>query len=139
MAIIPRPKQEDRIGGKVQLDHYLGHAFELDNWTLTKVLDDILMCQYIDVNEDGTEILRGSVWVPINVVNMTWRLAKVVLAGPDCRTVKQGDIIVFPNDKGIQVSNLNDLKHVVFLNESRIFGVCEPKNLPTPQVKKSKK
>lgn len=139
MAIIPRPKQEDRIGGKVQLDQYLGHAFELDNWTLTKVLDDILMCQYIDVNEDGTEILRGSVWVPINVVNMTWRLAKVVLAGPDCKTVKEGDIIVFPNDKGIQVSNLNDLKHVVFLNESRIFGVCEPKNSEIIEKPKKKK
>lgn len=90
------------------------------------------MCQYIDVNEDGTEIKRGSIWVPINTVNFTWRLAKVLLAGPDCKTVKQGDIVVFPNDKGIQVSNMNDLKHVVFLNESRIFGVCEPK-------KKSKK
>ena len=135
MAIIPRPEQEDRIGGKVQLDHYLGHAFELDNWNLTKVLDDILLCQYIDVNDEGTEILRGSVWVPINVVNMTWRLAKVLLAGPDCKTVKEGDVIVFPNDKGIQVSNLNDMKNVVFLNESRIFGVCESKT----EKKKSKK
>lgn len=129
--MIARPKQEDRIGGKVQLDNYLGHAFELDNWTLTKVLDDILMCQYIDVNEDGTEIKRGSIWVPINTVNFTWRLARVVLAGPDCKTVKEGDTIVFPNDKGIQVANLNDLKNVVFLNESRIFGVCEPKQEKT--------
>ena len=134
--MIPRPEQEDLIKGKLQLDHYLGHAFELDNWTLTKVLDDILLCQYIDVNDDGTEILRGSVWVPINVVNMTWRLAKVIIAGPDCKTVKEGDVIVFPNDKGIQVSNLNDMKNIVFLNESRIFGVCESK---TPKGDKKKK
>ena len=125
--MIDRPEQEDRIGGKVQLDNYLGHSFELDDWTLTKVLDDILMCQYIDINADGTEIKRGSLWVPINTVNFAWRLAKVILAGPDCKTVKEGDIIVFPNDKGIKVSNLNDLRHIVFLNESRIFGVCEPK------------
>jgi hypothetical protein len=65
---------------------------------------------------------------------MTWRIAKVILAGPDCKTVTEGDIIVFPNDKGIQVSNLNDYKNVVFLNESRIFGVCEPKD-----TKKKKK
>ena len=133
--MIPRPEQEDRIGGKVQLDNYLGHAFALDDWNLTKVLDDILMCQYIDVSEDGTEIKRGSIFVPIHTVNFTWRLAKVILAGPDCKTVKEGDIIVFPNDKGIQVANLNGLKHIVFLNETRIFGICEAKE----ENKKSKK
>lgn len=127
MAIIPRPQQEDRIGGKVQIDNYIGNEFNLDGWNLTKVLDDILMCQYIDVNDDGTEIKRGSIWVPINTVNFTWRLAKVILAGPDCKTVKEGDIIVHPSDKGISVQNFNNLKHIVFLNESRIFGVCTPK------------
>jgi co-chaperonin GroES (HSP10) len=126
--MIARPKQEDVIGGKIQIDHYLGQDFNLDGWKLTKVLDDILMCQYIDVSEDGTEVKRGSIYVPINAVNFTWRLAKVVLAGPDCKTVKEGDVVVFPNDKGIQVANMNDLKHVVFLNESRIFGVCQLKD-----------
>jgi co-chaperonin GroES (HSP10) len=136
--MIQRPEQEDRIGGKVQLDNYLGHAFALDDWNLTKVLDDILMCQYIDVSDDGTEIKRGSIFVPINTVNFAWRLAKVVLAGPECKTVKVGDIIVFPNDKGIQVANLNDLRHIVFLNESRIFGICEAK-VVEKTTKKNKK
>jgi co-chaperonin GroES (HSP10) len=125
--MIARPKQEDVIGGKIQIDHYLGQDFNLDGWKLTKVLDDILMCQYIDVSQDGTEVKRGSIYVPINAVNFTWRLAKVILAGPECKTVKEGDVIVFPNDKGIQVANMNDMKHIVFLNEARIFGVCELK------------
>lgn len=125
--MIHRPAQEDKIGGKVQLDNYLGSDMNLDEWNLAKVLDDILMCQYIDINEAGTEVKRGSIWVPVNAVNFTWRLARVLLAGPDCKTVKEGDIVMFPNDKGIQVANLNGHKHIVFLNESRIFGVCEPK------------
>jgi hypothetical protein len=83
------------------------------------------MCQYIDLNDDGTEIKRGNIWVPINAVNFTWRLAKVILSGPDCKTVQEGDIVVFPNDKGIKVASMNGLNHIVFLNESRIFGVCE--------------
>lgn len=124
--MIPRPPQEDKIAGKVQLDNYIGQDLNLDGWKLSKVLDDILMCQYIDVSEDGTEVKRGNIWVPLNAVNFTWRLAKVLLAGPDCKTVKEGDIVMFPNDKGIQVANLNNLKHIVFLNESRIFGVCLP-------------
>jgi len=124
--MITRPEQEDVIGGKVQLDLYKGSSLELIDWNLDKVLDDILMCQYVDVNEDGTEVKRGSIWVPINTVHFAWRVAKVLLAGPKCQTVREGDHIIFPNDKGIQVTNLNGLKNIVFLNESRIFGVCSP-------------
>jgi hypothetical protein len=126
--MIQRPNNlEDKIGGLVQLEQYQGHALELDGWRLNKVLDDILMVQYIDVNEDGTEIKRGSIWVPINTVNFVWRVGKVILAGPNCKTVKENDYIVFPNDKGIQAANINDIKNIVFLSESRIFGICEPK------------
>lgn len=126
---IARPEQEDRIHGLVQIENYKSNSMELDEWNLTKVLDDILMVQYTDVNEDGTEVNRNGIWLPINAVNHVWRIGKVILAGPNCRTVKEGDNVVFPNDKGIQVSSLNDLKHIVFLNESRIFGVCEPKTV----------
>jgi hypothetical protein len=125
--MIPRPPQEDRIGGKVQIDQYIGQELNLQDWKLTHVLDDILMCQYVDVSEDGTEVKRGSIWVPINAGNFAWRVAKVLLAGPNCKSVKEGNHIVFPNDKGIQVANLNGLKNIVFLNETRIFGICEPK------------
>lgn len=126
--MIPRPSNlEDKIGGIVQLDQYQGHALELDGWTLTNVLDDILMVQYVDINEDGTEIKRGNIWVPINAVNFVWRVGRIILAGPNCKSVKEGDYIVFPNDKGIQAANINDLKHIVFLNEGRIFGICNPK------------
>lgn len=125
--MIARPQQEDVIGGKIQIENYAGESIMLEDWKLTKVLDDILMCQFIDTNEDGTQIKRGSIYVPINVSTFAWRLAKVVLAGPNCKTVKEGDVIIFPSDKGLQVASLNGLKNVVFLNESRIFGVCEPK------------
>lgn len=125
--MIQRPDMEDRIGGLVQIDNYKGSEFELDGWKLSRVLDDILMVQYADINEEGDLVKRGSMWVPIHAVNHVWRVGKVLLAGPNCKTVKEEDYIVFPNDKGIQVSNLNGLKNIVFLNESRIFGVCVPK------------
>jgi hypothetical protein len=124
--MIQRPEQEDVIGGLVQIDNYKGSQFELDGWKLTNVLDDILMVQYADINEEGDLVKRGSMWLPINAVNHVWRVGKVLLAGPNCKTVKEGDYIVFPNDRGIQVSNLNGLKHIVFLNEARIFGICTP-------------
>jgi len=135
--MLQRPEQEDIVGGLVQIDNYKGSHFELDGWELTNVLDDILMVQYSDINEDGDMVKRGSMWVPINAVNHVWRVGRVLLAGPNCKTVKEGDHIVFPNDRGIQVSNLNGLKHIVFLNEQRIFGVCKIKAAEVPK-KKSK-
>jgi hypothetical protein len=137
--MLQRPEQEDIIGGLVQIDNYKGSQFELDGWQLTKVLDDILMVQFVDINEDGDMVKRGSMWVPINAVNHVWRVGKVLLAGPNCKTVKEGDFIVFPNDRGIQVSNLNDLKHIVFLNEQRIFGVCTLKEEAPAKKSKSSK
>jgi hypothetical protein len=126
--MIDRPVNlEDRIGGKVQIEHYQGASFDLDGWKLDKVLDNILMVQYADINDEGTAVLRGSIWVPLGAVQQTWRVGKVILSGPECKVVKQGDYIIFPNDRGLQVANLNDLKNIVFLNEDRIFGVCSPK------------
>jgi len=118
---------EDRIGGKVQIDSYSAYELELDDWNLDKVLDDIIMVQYVDVSEDGKEIIRNGIHVPINVVTYVWRVGKVILAGTACKTVKEGDYVVFPNDKGIKAANINGLKNICFLNEPRVFGVCTPK------------
>lgn len=120
-------KLEDRIGGKVQIEMYTGHDFELNDWHIDQVLDDILMVQYVDINEDGTLVKRGHMWVPIDATKFVWRVAKVILAGPSCTLVKPGDFVSFPNDKGIQAREINGLQNICFLNESRIFGTCSPR------------
>lgn len=122
----------DRVKGNVQLDNYTGSEnFNLFGYELTHVLDDILLVKYVDCTDDGTEILKNGVLVPINVSTFTWRIGEVILAGQNCQLVKQGDHICFPNDKGIQVGNLivkgvGKLPNACFLNEDRIFGVCVP-------------
>lgn len=124
---------EDNVKGTVQLDKYASSEnFNLFGYELTTVLDDIILVKYVDCNDDGTEILKNGVWVPINVNTYAWRLGEVVLAGPRCNLVKVGDVVCFPNDKGIQVGNLEvegqgKLKNSCFLNEERIFGICKPK------------
>lgn len=126
--MIDRPTNlEDRVGGKIQIEHYTGCDFELEDWELGEVLDNILMVQYADVNDSGTEVKRGSIWVPLGAVQHTWRVAKVIKAGPKCERVKEGNYVVFPNDRGLSVANLNGMKNIAFLNEDRIFGICNPK------------
>jgi hypothetical protein len=123
-----RSKLEDNVKGNIQLEAYKSDSFELSDWTLTSVLDDILMVQYVDVSETGREVLRNGIYVSVDVTTHVWRVGKVILAGPNCKFTKQGDHVVFPNDKGIRASNINDIKNIVFLNEARIFGVCKLKN-----------
>ena len=70
-------------------------------------------------------VKRGDIWVPINAVNQAWRVAKVLLAGPRAK-IKPGQHVIFPSTFGMKAANINNLKHIVFLNEDRIFGVAEP-------------
>ena len=123
-----RTKLEDKVKGSIQLEAYKSDTFELSDWTLTSVLDDILMVQYVDISETGREVLRNGIYVSVDVTTHVWRVGKVILCGPNCKYTKQGDHVVFPNDKGIRASNINDIKNIVFLNEARIFGVCKLKN-----------
>jgi hypothetical protein len=124
----------DQVKGAVQLDNYAGSEnFNLFGYELTNVLDDIILVKYVDCNDQGTEILKNGVWVPVNTSTFTWRIGEVLLAGPNCKLVKVGDHVTFPNDKGIAVGNLEiaehgKVKNSCFLNEDRIFGVCQPKS-----------
>jgi len=115
----------DKVKGLVRIENYLSSDLNMAGWKLTSVLDDILMCQFVDINEDGTMVKRGDIWVPINAVLQAWRVAKVLLAGPAAK-VKPGQYVIFPSTFGLKASNINNLRHVVFLNEDRVFGVAEP-------------
>jgi len=106
-----------------------------DEFLLSFVFDDILLVEFIDESFDGDSsgaIKRGSIYIPTNALNKAWRKAKVILAGPEVKYAKQGDIVMFPNDKGAPVSNMDIeghgiIKRGMFLNEQRLFGICKQK------------
>ena len=103
-----------------------------DDFELSFIFDDILLVEYIDESEEG-EIQRNGIYVPTNAITKAWRKAKVILAGPKAKYTKENDIVIFPNNLGVTVSNLDisgkgKIKKGVFLNEDRIFGICKLKN-----------
>lgn len=117
---------------QIDLDTYQNDTFSLLGYKLNKVLDDILLVQFVDLSGDGKSVIRGGIHIPLSQVQRTWRLARVILTGPLCKYAQVGDIVCFPDDKGIKVDNIsikgyeNSVRDCVFLNEQRIFGVCEP-------------
>ena len=114
-------------------DRALPSDFGLDDYKLSKVFDDVVLIEYCDVHgtEDGSEyILRGGIAVPINQVHNAWRKGTVILIGPNVKYTSVGEIVVFPNNMGIPITNLEvegygKLKNGLFINEQRMFGICK--------------
>ena len=111
--------------------HSEGDIGLTDDFELTMIFDDILLVEYIDENAEG-EIERNGIFIPTNAVTKAWRKARVILAGPKAQYATVGDIVIFPSNLGLNVSNLDvngtTLKKGIFLNEDRLFGICNLKD-----------
>ena len=101
------------------------------NFNITAVLGDIIMAEFDDCNDDGTEIERDGIWININQTRSCWRSAIVLKVGPGVGDlIAEGTRIAFPNDKGIKnIQTLEDgtRRNIIFLNQERIFGILAPK------------
>ena len=106
--------------------------FGIDDYELSFIFDDILLIEYVDETEQG-EVERNGILVPTNALTKAWRKGKVILAGPDVKYTKEGDIVIFPNNMGVSISNVNvtgkgKVEKGIFLNEERMFGICKRRN-----------
>ena len=101
-------------------------------YDLSQVLDDIILVELVDLGGDANEIVRNGLVVPVNADTQAWRVGKVILCGQGTSLIKKDDFVIFPNNKGIMISNVEiegygTLKHGQFLNEHRIFGIAKPR------------
>ena len=101
-------------------------------YDLVNLLDDIILVEFVDHGGTDNTIVRNGILVPVNADTNAWRIGKVLLAGINCKLVKVGDHVCFPNNMGIPISNIDvinvgTLRMGIFLNEQRIFGVVKPR------------
>lgn len=115
----------------IDLGSYSSNSFDsvFTGYDLDKILDDVILAEFVDVAGEKDEIVRNGIIVKTNAMTNAWRLAKAILLGPNCNLVKKGDTIMFPNNMGVQISKINvtghgQVKNGIFINEQRIFGVC---------------
>ena len=107
--------------------------FGLEDYDLDFIFDDILLVEYVDETVQGDELVRNGIVIPTNALTKAWRKGKVILAGPEAKYVKEGDIVVFPNNMGVTISNVTvagkgKVGKSIFLNEERMFGICIKKD-----------
>ena len=101
----------------------------LYGYKLKSLLDDIMLVKFVDETDDGKLIKRKGLYVPVNTDTKAWRIGKVILAGPNTKYATLGTFVIFPNNLGIPISNIEidgygTLTKGIFLNEQRIFGVA---------------
>jgi hypothetical protein len=124
----------------LNFDKHASDTFTLiDDFVLDKVLDNIILVRYVDTPDSNQTVMRNGILVPIDHTKAAWRIGQIILAGPDCKNVKIDDYVCFPNDKGIPVSNvvvkgLGKIKQSIFLDETRIFGVCSKAEQPASTI-----
>jgi len=116
----------------IDLSSHSEGDFGIRDYELSFIFDDILLVEYIDTADEGDGVMRNGIYVPTNALTKAWRKARVILAGPDVKYTKVGDIVIFPNNLGVTVANIDienvgSIKNGIFLNENRIFGICKPK------------
>jgi len=105
--------------------------FGLDDYQLSFVFDDILLVEYADESANGDEVLRNGIVVPTNAMTKAWRKGRVILAGPDTKYAKEGDIVIFPSfivHRAPKVL-LNIKKTIISFNLQ--FDFINPDVLPT--------
>lgn len=116
----------------IDLSSHSSGDFGLEDFELSFIFDDIVLVEYVDSTPDGEGIVRNGIYIPTNTLTQAWRKARVILVGPNVKYTKKDDIVVFPNNLGVTVSNIDiegygKIKDGVFLNESRMFGICKQK------------
>lgn len=101
----------------------------------TSLYSDFVLVKYIDTNESGQQEV-GGLLVPTLTTDLSWRKGEVLMCGPHVLNTKPGDIVTFPNDKGLVTSTVfymskegtvDEAKNAVFLNEERIFAKLKKK------------
>lgn len=123
----------------IDLSSHSSGDFGIDDYTLSFIFDDILLVEYVDLADDGDSITRNGLYIPTNALTKAWRKGKVIIAGPKAQYTKKDDIVIFPNNLGVAVSNIDveghgKLSKGMFLNENRIFGICKKQNVNTERV-----
>jgi hypothetical protein len=123
----------------IDLSSHSDGDFGMEDYVLSQIYNDIILVEFIDLSEDGDTIKRGSIYIPTNTLTQAWRKAKVILVGTEVKNTKVGDIVMFPNDKGVSVSGMEvagygKIKRGMFLNEQRLFGKCAIRETNEPQL-----
>jgi len=131
------------IYNQISLDDYKGAKLPLGDYDIIATYNDVILGKYIDLEEIDRQdmIKRGEIYVQASTIKQSWRVVEVILVGENVKskTLKVGDTVILPSDKGIPMVKGGSDGHpenYVFFNEDRIF--CKVVKKESKPAKKTK-
>ena len=102
-----------------------------DEFAITELFDDFVLAEYIDV-QDGFIKDENSDLVYTKSSKEVWRKARIIMVGPAVKFCKVGDLVVFPDDKGLKTGFVKykdpltkenkETKYGFFTNDYKLFA-----------------
>lgn len=109
----------------VQFD---GHSIPNQGFSYKKVLGDLIMCKFIDVDENGDIKRKNSnIFLPSNTASAQsmWRLVEVLKVGSGVKEVEAGETLLIANSDGVRGIDGNGDRLVFISEKIHAFVVVE--------------
>lgn len=106
-------------------DQLVNYDIDYKNWNVKQCLNDTAWLLMVD-EPDGELVCKNGVWVkPQDTVKNSFRIGKVMNAGPDCKTVRDGDFVTIPPGTGFYGHQTLHGHKTWFISEKAIMAVVE--------------
>lgn len=104
---------------------------DIKGYAVEAPYDDVILAEYID-ETNGAIDDRGL--MKVDLKSKVWRKARVLAVGPIVKArgqTKPGDLVLFPNDKGLQTGKLHyraadgtvkETSSAIFLTEDKLVS-----------------
>lgn len=112
------------IDKKVYSEKIVNHDVDLNKWNVKTLYKDTLWLKLLD-EPDADLLKKGSLYVKPNTAKGKYRLAEVILAGPDAVHAKPGDRVILSNSVGQDGYRTYEGYKTWFVKEDAIMAVIE--------------
>lgn len=112
------------IDKKTYSDKIVNHDVDLTKWTIRSLYKDTLWLKLLD-EPDADLLKKGSLFVKASQIKGPYRLAEVVLVGPDAVNAKPGDKVILPQMVGQPGYRSFEGYKTWFVKEDAIMAVLD--------------
>jgi hypothetical protein len=106
-------------------DKLINYDIDYTNWDVEQCLNDTIWLLMVD-EPDGELVLRKGLYVKTqDTVKNAFRIGLVLNAGPDCKTVKEGQYVTIPPGTGFYGHQTKEGHKTWFISEKAVMAVVK--------------
>lgn len=112
------------IDKKIYSEKIINHDVDLNKWNIRSLYKDTLWLKLLD-EPDADLLKKGSLFVKASQIKGPYRLAEVIMVGPDSVNAKPGDRVILPQMTGQPGYRSYEGFKTWFVKEDAIMAVLD--------------